>query len=299
MLKTCGSLTRFMDGLGLNLTADFIYLKDISDKVRIGEPAFHVSHDIQPAIEISDVITGKTLRYEGDYLKLDHRNSRPFVWFPSIKEAGVLHDSFNNDLQRSGEMTIIYKPFLQSELFYEIAMVDLRSIPIGEKQRKRMIEGLFKTTFLYAHSLQMLYCAINGNRDYLLLSHGLTQSNGTQIPTLDIDVTGTSTIYGLLTNPEIRKHLTDGEVVSDGVHYDTPEKIMKALIEQIPARVLEKGYHEFRAEGAAKKKLEVIRAENPKSLLEERMKAAEPNRNKVYTIRFDNPEMDLEIINKA
>lgn len=296
MLKTCGSLTRFMDGLALNFAVDFLYLKDISNNVRIGKSAF-CTNSTSPSIVIEDQITGKTLKYEGDYLKLDSHDSWQFAWFPSIEEGAVLYDGFNNDKRYNG-IEYAYISFLAGELFYNVVSSGSMDLPVGNRERRIMVNGLASITSLYAHSLQLLYSSIIGNQDYLLLLNKPTSSKS-QVKTLDIDVTGTSTLTGLLKRPDISKHLTNGGVNIDGVYYDTSDKIMEKLRAKIPERVLENSYHEFRREIDAKKWLSVIRSENPLPLLEERMKALCTTQSKSYTISFNNPEMDLEIANRA
>lgn len=289
MLKTYHGISRFMDGLSVNYSLDFVYLKDQTGVERIGGASIHWM-DGKSHLFLRDITSKKTLAFEGDHLASTEEQA-PFSWFPSVKEVGVLHDDFDNEGQRRADMVHNYQGFLRNELFFEAARQ--QGTIVGEHERDRLMHQLSEAAFMYGHSLGLLYAGLNGNGDVLLMhQRPLCILSGTDIHNLDIgeakyplnvgEIDLDGNLEGFLElNPEVKAHLTDGELSVSGIKYDTPEKIMERLRRYIPEEVLEAGYQQFKAEREATGRLAAIRAANPRETLDEQMKEVDVEGNPV------------------
>jgi len=295
MLNTYENVTRFMDGIAVNLGADFMYLKDKKGTERIG--ASSISHENgRPIVMLDDIKSGKRLVFEGDHFKQYPSSHRQFSWFPSIQEAGVLHDGFDNDIQRAGMMQEGYKGLIFGELFSEVAQ--RQGLPFGDEAQIRLRDDVDFPALLYAHSLELMYAGVNENRDVLLLVHQPTGLSGSYVSGLNVErINLDGSLHGFLdANPELQGHLTDGRVSKDGGPYDTPKKIFEALRVAIPDEVLEAGYQRFKAERDARQRLTALREANPREVLEEQVKAIDPER--VCRIGLSTADMDLDFLER-
>jgi len=295
MLKSYGDVSRFMDGLAINYGAEFVYLKDASGGVRVGEPHFNTRRGERPTFGVSDIVSKKTIVFEGDTLKLQQGSPFQFVWFPSIAEVGVLYDGFENDIQRQSDMQTCYQNFLHSELVFQAARK--RGELLGDETRSRLVGELGSAIYLYAHSLQLLYASVNGNRDFLMIRYRPTGVTGTEFPVLDVgEVNFDGSLDGFLeSNAGIRAHLTDGGISIGGIPYDTPEKVMKELKKHIPDELLEESYQRFKSEMVARRRLDAIRAEHPREELE--VQVQEVDTERPHTVSLGFAREDLERFN--
>jgi len=292
MFKSYESVSRFMDGLAINYGAEFIYLKDISGGVRIGKPHFNTRRDETPTLGVSDVISRRTMLFEGDTLKLSQGSPFQFVWFPSVADVGVLYDGFDNDIQRHSDMLTTYRNFLHSELVFQAARN--RGELLGDETRSRLDREFEPAVFLYANSLQLLYAAINRNRDYLMIRYRPTGVTGTEFPFLDVGgVNLDGSLDGFLRiNPEFAAYLGDCQVSRSGVKFDSPEKVMEELRKHIPDELLEEGYQQFISEMEARRRLDAIRSEHPREELEVQVQEVDTEQPHVVSLGFAREDLE-------
>lgn len=281
MLRTYGEVSRFMDGLGVNYTSNFIFLKDITDRERFGKATISHKGNDRPTLFLQDISSGRVLAFEGDQLDFSHSDYRRFTWFPSVKEVGVLYDRFDNDVQRSADMTHNLFGFVANELFYETAR--RQGTIIDADERQQLIYRMHKVSWMYAFALELLYAGLNGNRDVLMVVHKPLLVSGNHIPTLDVgSVKLNGNLDGFLSaNPEVKAHLTDGKPAESGVPYDTPEKIMARLRKYLSEEVLNAGYERFKAEREAGQRLAEFRKAHPEAELEDRIKSVDTEQKPV------------------
>ncbi len=187
----------------------------------------------------------------------------------------MLHDGFDNDIQRAGIMRDEYRGMIFGDILSEVAKI--RGLPVGEEAQRRLRKDMEFPALLYAFSLELLYAGINGNRDVLLLVDPPHEVSGNRVTTLNAEgINLDGNLQGFLdANPRLKARLTDGKVGESGRYFDTSEKILDRLRQDIPEEVLEAGYQRFRAEIDGKQRLNAIREAHPREMLIEQAKVVD------------------------
>jgi hypothetical protein len=292
MLKTYGQISRFMEGLRINYSPKFVYLKDKSGQERFGEMAIMHPPNGSSHLLFFDLSTEKALAFEGNWLDAKNPDDRKFSWFPGVKEVGVLYDGFDNDLQRHADMNHNFIGFLANELFYETI---IRKMTWGgSKEKEQLAQRMREIAPIYGASLELLYAGLNGDRDVLMLVNKPTKIKGNAVPPLGIEsIKLDRSLDGFLNaNPIVKAHLTDGQISENGIKYDTPEKIMERLRDYILEEVLDAGYGRFNSERDAMARLFEFRKVHSKEELEDRMKTFDRLQTPL-TISLRNERDDL------
>jgi len=278
MLKTYGEkpydISRFMDGLAVNLGIEFMYLEDASGEIRIGKPSFIVIN-YNPVLELQDTESKRTIWFQGDWHdQYSSCMSGKFSWFPAIKKAGILYSKDVDEIERGEDVNTNLMSFLRYEMFLRIA--GQKNLPVGGNARSRIdrdepkkretlwndIEG---PAWLYTWSFESLYAMINKNNDVLLGLYGLKNT-----PELPEKIEFCDNLERFIQeNPLLIEALNFGSNKEGSGDYSAS---IKGLQDGILKDVLEEFYIQFVNEVRGRKMLEHLRESHPREELERKLK---------------------------
>jgi hypothetical protein len=305
-------VSRFMDGIGVNITDDFGYLKDINGYERIGKYSIdRASKDEGPKLIINDLISKKSLAYEGDSFKIDKDSRWDFEYFPSVKHLGLLEEcnliksDRMADRERDCMLTLI-----SGEMMLHVA--DNGRYPIGSQAQKSFHES-FTPYFgndvarKYLWTLERMYGRILKNTDIMLYTgdmcnkdpctcalQGLRSANG---ETLDITDMKTNLIDFLEANPHLESCMSRlGDRHRKNVDTTPLGKAIEDLKEIVPLGFIDAGFQQFREEYQGKKRLGEIRIQYPVDEVKEALKNVDDH--SPFVISRNNAANSIEIFEK-
>ena len=289
-LKTYNGVSRFMGGPAVTPESPLIYLKEAGGVERVGRALFDTLRSGRPIFRLQDTLSEQTFEYKGEsFMKRDNPQDS-FIWFPTIKEAGILHNPSGTAKYSAGQtrnsLLHNFPQFIACELAYE--RVNLQGGVPPESSIQQEVLRMEKAAEIYAYSLSIMYALLNSNyglnsimepsaRDFEAIEargkYGVPEdSQDKPQPAIDLpdrlSVSIIPTFSKFLEDPGVIEQFTTLTVSENGTSLATKDKLLARLRRDIPDEVLEAMYRQFIAEVDGGERLQALRIEHPQAELE-------------------------------